>query len=837
VSNLVGKSLNQYRIVAQIGRGGMATVYKAYQPGLDRYVAVKVLPPYYAEEPGFRERFTQEARAVARLRHPNILTVHDFGEVAGMTYIVMEFVEGGTLKGRLERPLAMDAAIDLAIQVGQALDCAHGEGIIHRDVKPANVLLPRKQWALLSDFGIAKIVQSTLGLTKTGVGIGTPEYMSPEQGQGLAIDGRSDIYSLGVVLYEMITGRVPFSADTPFAVVMKHVSQALPLPTQVDPDIPERLERVILKAMAKQPGERFQTAAEMVRALQVARPVVVSPARPRAQAAARPAPPPAAAAPSRAKRRRFNFLWLLAPALLALLAGGGLFALSILRSRTEATATLGPSPTETSLTSRPTATLARTSTPLPTGEPTGQPSPRPKPIMGTFEATLHKGIYNANSPFSALISDLDGDGTQNLITAGALTEYSWIPSPNPGCEWCNEWRMEAYSWDGEKLALEHSGALDVGYDTLVRAAIGTLGGAMKVAGVGNLYPCGSGRAHAGMAVFDATLQNEHYDWGDRRGADPCLHDYASFTAVEIADVDGDGSEEIVAGGSGDSTGGEEPYREWLLAIRTSDGAGFHEELYHHIDHGEGTERLTDLIVADVDGDGTPEIVATGYSKDTGVTRTVLRVMTWDGATLMTEHAADFTVGSGDYLGRLAAGDVDGDGQQEIVLAGRARHGTVDDWHAEVVHWDGTNLNRLTQRTWSFGQGAGIEAVTLSDADRDGQAEIFLAGNVNWEDVPGATGGYGYVHRYADWHLKVLSVEEGTWTEEMARDWPSSRDYDTNDNSEPDSEDGGALGRLYDMDVGDLNGDGQLEVALVGEWVWVGWHIKVLTVPAEASTSW
>jgi hypothetical protein len=306
--------------------------------------------------------------------------------------------------------------------------------------------------------------------------------------------------------------------------------------------------------------------------------------------------------------------------------------------------------------------------------------------------------------------------------------------------------------------------------------------------------------------------------------------------VDIADVDGDGREEIVTGGTGDSTGGEELYQEWLLTVRTSDGVAFHEEVYEHIDHGEGSEQLTDLIVADVDGDGTQEIVATGTSKDTGVTRTVLRIMTWDGATLTTEHVTSFSVGSEDYLGHVAAGDVDGDDQPEIVLAGWSQAGPVEDWHVEVVRWDGSTLERVTQKTWSFEQRARIEAVTLGDIDQDGETEILLAGNVNWEDVPGASGGYGFIHRYADWHLKVMSLQEGTWAEKLVREWPSSRNYDTNGNSEPDSGDEGALGRLYDIDVGDLDGDDRPEVALVGEWVWVGWHIKIVTVPTEGPTS-
>jgi len=166
----------------------------------------------------------------------------------------------------------------------------------------------------------------------------------------------------------------------------------------------------------------------------------------------------------------------------------------------------------------------------------------------------------------------------------------------------------------------------------------------------------------------------------------------------------------VAGGSGDSTGGQDTYREWLLTIRTSDGAAFQEELYQHLDHGDGTERLLDLAVADVDDDGTQEIVAAGYSKDTGVTRTVLRIMTWDGTTLTTEHVTTFDVGSEDHLHRLAVADVDGDGRKEIVLAGRARMSATFDWYVRVLRWDGASLEFVADKTWSFGDDAIIQAV-------------------------------------------------------------------------------------------------------------------------------
>jgi serine/threonine protein kinase len=264
---LAGQTLGQYRLVERIGRGGMATVYKAYQPSLDRYVAVKVLPTYLAHDPDFAARFRREARAIARLNHPHILPVHDFGQEGELSYIVMRYVEGGTLKKILGQPLALDRTVDILAQIGDALDYAHQQGVIHRDVKPANVLMDQGRWAFLSDFGLAKIVAASVQLTKTGVGLGTPAYMSPEQAQGKPVDAQSDIYSLGIMLFEMLTGQVPFDADTPLAVLIKHLTAPLPLPRKVNPDIPEPVERVILKAVAKAPEDRYRRVSEMVEAL------------------------------------------------------------------------------------------------------------------------------------------------------------------------------------------------------------------------------------------------------------------------------------------------------------------------------------------------------------------------------------------------------------------------------------------------------------------------------------------------------------------------------------------------------------------------------------------
>ncbi len=266
--DVIGKTLGGYEIKEELGRGGMATVYRAYQPKLDRYVAIKVLPSYFAHDETFMGRFEREAKAVAGLHHPNILTVHDYGEEGGQTYLVMELVEGGTLHERLGQQWALKEVQKIVGRVGDALAYAHGQGIVHRDIKPSNILMQREDWPLLADFGLAKAMTGSVSLTREGVAIGTPEYMSPEQAQGNPVDERSDVYSLGVVLYEMVTGRQPFQADTPVSVLYKHVKDPPPPPRSFRPALPEVVEAVILKALAKDPADRYQKMEDMVSALE-----------------------------------------------------------------------------------------------------------------------------------------------------------------------------------------------------------------------------------------------------------------------------------------------------------------------------------------------------------------------------------------------------------------------------------------------------------------------------------------------------------------------------------------------------------------------------------------
>lgn len=311
MEDLTGKQFGPYQIVAPLGEGGMAVVYKAFQPAMERYVAIKVLPRALAQDPEFVARFQREAKLLAQLQHPHILPVFDFGEAEGFTYLVMPYIKSGTLTDLLRGGvLPLEQTRRLITQIGDALHYAHTRGLVHRDVKPSNVLVDESGNCLLTDFGLARMVEGSMNLTTSGTVLGTPAYMSPEQGVGQPSDARSDIYALGVILYEMVTGRVPYKAETPVAVIFKHIHDPLPPPSTVNPAISEALEAVILKALAKKPDDRYSTAGDMVKALQTAlsaetparHPVSSSasalPTPPSALARTASVPPTSAASPS-----------------------------------------------------------------------------------------------------------------------------------------------------------------------------------------------------------------------------------------------------------------------------------------------------------------------------------------------------------------------------------------------------------------------------------------------------------------------------------------------------------------------------------------------------------
>ncbi|MBC7812797.1 MAG: tetratricopeptide repeat protein, partial [Burkholderiales bacterium] len=265
---MIGRTLGGYRIVEQVGSGGMATIYKAYDPNTERFVALKLLPAQYSQDPMFRERFRREAKAIARLEHIHILPVHAYGEEDGTAYLVMRYLPAGTLSERIRQGMIPLTEISRIIeQLASALDYAHANGVLHRDVKPSNVLLDDRGNTFLTDFGIAKMVEMNLDLTGDSI-LGTPSYMSPEQCEGRTdLAAATDIYSLGVVLYEMVTGRTPFSAETPLAVIhMQLRGEALPPPNLLRPDLPENAEAVILKALSRKPEERQASCATMATA-------------------------------------------------------------------------------------------------------------------------------------------------------------------------------------------------------------------------------------------------------------------------------------------------------------------------------------------------------------------------------------------------------------------------------------------------------------------------------------------------------------------------------------------------------------------------------------------
>ncbi len=263
---IIGENVGPYRLVEKLGKGGMATVFKAYHPSLDRYVAIKALHPAFMEHPGFLDRFEREAKVVARLEHPNIVPIYDFSEHEDRPYLVLKYVRGETLKDRLEKSqLTYKESRHIFRVISSALAYAHKQGVLHRDVKPSNVLLDTAGGIYLADFGLARIAQTNQTTLSGQMMMGTPHYISPEQAKGLGdLDSGTDIYSLGVMTYELLVGEVPFQADTPFSVIHDHIYTPLPLPKDLNSDLNDEMQRALLKALAKKREDRFADIPEMM---------------------------------------------------------------------------------------------------------------------------------------------------------------------------------------------------------------------------------------------------------------------------------------------------------------------------------------------------------------------------------------------------------------------------------------------------------------------------------------------------------------------------------------------------------------------------------------------
>jgi serine/threonine-protein kinase len=414
-ANLIGATLGGYAVQALIGSGGMASVYRGLDTQLQRPVAIKVLAPQTAATPGFTDRFRQEARLIANLRHPNIVQVYAFGEEHGLMYMVQELLPGPTLEQHLTaavyagQPLAATEIVQIISQLAAALDEAHAAGIIHRDVKPANALWNASGSLVLTDFGIAKALVGATTKTQVGLVMGTPAYMAPEQGQGFELTPASDVYSLGVILYELLAGKVPFVAPTPLAVVLQHIQDAPPPIRVLRPDLPPAVEVVVLQALAKDPQQRFVSAGALATALQKAwsqpvasiynmpthvmaapvapsRPAATPPTAPSGSPFARPAAPQAASpAPVVSQRRPLSMLPILGGLLTMLMIGGMFLAL---RGDPEPEAAAPTRPT-----AQPVATPAASATNPPPnpGEPMAQ-------IRDALAASVADGSSGPNGP-------------------------------------------------------------------------------------------------------------------------------------------------------------------------------------------------------------------------------------------------------------------------------------------------------------------------------------------------------------------------------------------------------------------------------------------------------
>ncbi len=378
--------IGRYEIKEKLGEGGMAVVYLAYDPNFERSVVVKVIKRDYSDESEFRARFSREARIIAALEHEAIVPVYDFGEHDGQPFLVMRRMTGGTLADRMGGPLALGDAARIVERIADALDYAHSQGVVHRDLKPGNILFDGLGKAYLSDFGIAKLAQATTKLTGAAI-IGTPAYMSPEQMRpGQSVDGRSDVYSLGVMVFELLTGRLPYDSQDMFGMMYAHVNEPPPDIRKVRPDLPYESDPFIQRAMAKKPGDRYQTTSELARELSL---LATQPAKGQASLPPQPAPPsrpkahpgdfvptlPLGEKPAEPiQPRRFGWLWVVLPAAfmavcaLAALFGGILMLPGLLAART-------PSPTTVAVVAPTTASFPTALPPSPTLAPTHTSTP------------------------------------------------------------------------------------------------------------------------------------------------------------------------------------------------------------------------------------------------------------------------------------------------------------------------------------------------------------------------------------------------------------------------------------------------------------------------------
>ncbi len=427
-SSKLPKKIGRYEIKSELGRGGMATVYLGYDERFGRDVAIKVLPAEFLHDPQFSVRFHREAKTVATLEHPAIVPVYDVGEADGLPYFVMRYMDGGSLDDLLEKgDLSLKEAARIINIIAPALDEAHNRGIIHRDLKPGNILFDHANQPYLSDFGIAKTSDAQTNVTGSAI-IGTPAYMSPEQAQGLKIDGRSDLYTLGAIIYRMLSGTRPYMGDTPMSMAIKHITEPPPDILKDKVDLPVATSNFIYQAMAKDPDERFQTAVELAAALNFvaedenAAPDKTAPSRTRLSSPTKKIKRDATKAAPKKKKTG----WIVAGVAIILLGGLGflskfLFPADV--SEQTATPTAGAiaqsTATEAAL---PEASPIVDVEPSPLPSPTSTPEPVGPPVLGGADKIAFIGSNNV------WMMNVDGSDLTQLTTDGTVkTELHWLP--------------------------------------------------------------------------------------------------------------------------------------------------------------------------------------------------------------------------------------------------------------------------------------------------------------------------------------------------------------------------------------------------------------------------
>jgi len=425
------EKIGRYEIRSELGRGGMATVYHGYDPRFEREVAVKVLPPELLHaDPQFKLRFEREAKIIAQLEHSSIVPVYDVGDEGGQPYFVMRYMNGGSLSERIKsKIMSVEDATKILAQIAPGMDEAHSKGIVHRDLKPSNILFDGKDTPYISDFGIAKLSQAQASSVTGSAIIGTPAYMAPEQASGETVDGRSDIYALGIILYEMLTGRQPYEADTPMAVAIKHITDPVPHILEANPNLPNAIEAVIQAAMAKNKEERFATAGDLVEAL---RDISSGNAQLKTLKGLPPKTIKIGSKPSKATKKSFNVWLIVIPLILIGIVGGGGIVLLNMINR--------PPATETPAVILPATTAPATETSAPESQPTDEPvvpaatdteapplatdTPLPPkvPVLGGAD----KIAFVANNEI--WLMNVDGSELEQLTTdAATKNDLQWLP--------------------------------------------------------------------------------------------------------------------------------------------------------------------------------------------------------------------------------------------------------------------------------------------------------------------------------------------------------------------------------------------------------------------------